>query len=64
MNKQLGFLDIVTILSFYISIQNLKENEQQGEILKNKLDNQDKEYLEKIILQNEEIIKLLKGGKI
>lgn len=64
MNKQLGFLDIVTILSFYISIQNLKENEKQGEILKNKLDNQDKEYLEKIILQNEEIIKLLKGGKI
>ena len=64
MNKQLGFLDIVTILSFYIAIQNLQESEKQSGILKQKLDNQDKEYLEKIILQNEEIIKLLKGEKL
>lgn len=64
MNKQLDILDIITILSFCIAIKNLEENEKQGKILKNKLDNQDKEYLEKIILQNEEIIRLLKGGKI
>lgn len=64
MNRQFDILDIVSIFSFYIAIQNLQKNEQQSEILKNKLDNQDKEYLEKIILQNEEIIKLLKGGKI
>lgn len=64
MNKNFEILDLISVLSFYISIQNLKENEQQSEILRKKLDNQDKEYLEKIILQNEEIIKLLKGGKI
>lgn len=64
MNKQLDILDIITILSFCIAIKNLEENEKQNNLLKRKLDNQDKEYLEKIILQNEEIIKLLKGGKI
>lgn len=63
MNKQLDILDIITILSFCIAIKNLEENEQQSEILKQKLDDQDKEYLQKIIEQNNEIIKLLKGGK-
>ena len=64
MNRQLDILDIITILSFCIAIKNLEENEKQNKILSEKLDNQDNEYLEKIILQNEEIIKLLKGGKI
>lgn len=64
MNRQLDILDIITILSFCIAIKNLEENEKQNKILSERLDNQDKEYLEKIILQNEEIIKLLKGGKI
>lgn len=29
-NNQLGFIDILSILSFFISIQNLKENEEQS----------------------------------
>lgn len=64
MNKQIEFLDIITVFSFYIAIKNLEESEKQSEILKQKLDNQDKIYLKKIIDQNNEIIKLLKGGKI
>ena len=57
MNRQLDILDIITILSFCIAIKNLEENEKQNKILSEKLDNQDKEYLKKIINQNELIIK-------
>lgn len=64
MNKQLDILDIITILSFYIAIKNLEENEQQSKILESKLDIQDNEYLKNIvklldhsIKQNEIIIK-------
>lgn len=56
MNKNFDILDIISIVSLYIAIQNLQENEQQSEILKQKLDNQDNEYLKKIITQNEIII--------
>lgn len=42
MNKKLGFLDIITIISFgvgiyalYLTIENLKENESQTENLEN-----------------------------
>ena len=57
MNRQLDILDIITILSFCIAIKNLEENEKQNKMLSEKLDNQDNEYLEKIINQNELIIK-------
>lgn len=56
MNRQLDILDIITILSFCIAIKNLEENEKQNKILSEKLDNQDNEYLKKIINQNELII--------
>lgn len=59
MNKQFDILDIISILSFYIAIQNLQENEEQSDILRQKLDNQDKDYLEKIVQQNNMIIEKL-----
>lgn len=71
MNKQFDVIDIIQILSLYLAIQNLQENETQSEILKQKLDNQDNTYLKntiilleksieqnkKIIAQNEELLK-------
>lgn len=56
MNRQFDILDIIQIVSLYLAIQNLQENEKQSEILNKKLDNQDNEYLKKIIQQNEIII--------
>lgn len=55
-NSQFDFLDLITLISFVIAIQNLKENEQQSKILEEKLDNQDNQYLQKIIEQNKLII--------
>lgn len=62
-NNQLDILDIITIISFYIAIQNLQENEEQSKLLEEKLDNQDNKYLkrtiellERSIEQNELII--------
>lgn len=49
MNKQFDILDFISIMSFYIAIQNLQENEQQSTILKDKLDEQDNTYLKKAI---------------
>lgn len=49
MNKQLDVLDIITILSFYVAIQNLKENEEQRNILQTRLDDQDNVYLKRTI---------------
>lgn len=49
MNKQLDVIDIISILSFFIAIQNLKENEEQSGILQTKLDDQDNVYLKKAI---------------
>lgn len=70
MNNKLDFIDIISVISFYIAIRNLEENEQQSDLLKNKLDEQDDVYLKKsieqnelIIKQNEEIINLLKESK-
>ena len=63
------FLDILTVLSFGVSLMNLTLNEQQVNNLDAHLKEQDdilrkeqNEMLEKIIEQNEEIIKLIKGG--
>lgn len=65
-------LNIISIASYLLSIQNLQLNQQDlsNNKLNEHLQEQDKilleqneKYLSKIIQQNEEIIKLLKGGK-
>lgn len=69
-NDQLDFLDIITILSFILQIQNNDELHRQtsnDEILKrlhedvmNAIED-NREMCQKIMDQNEEIIHLLKG---
>ena len=65
-------LNIISIASYLLSIQNLQLNQQDlsNNNLNEHLQKQDKilheqneKYLNKIIEQNEEILKLLKGGK-
>lgn len=57
------FLDIISIMSFIIGLQNLELNKQQVETLSKEMtDNQDI-MLKTIINQNKEIIKLLKELK-
>lgn len=70
MNDNLGLIDILTILSFVIGIENLNLNIDQINSLDKHLEQQDNilineqnEMLKKIIEQNEEIIKLLKENK-
>lgn len=65
--NNLDFLDILTILSFIIGIENLNLNIDQSNSLDKHLKQQDNilmneqnEMLKTIIKQNEEIIKLLK----
>ena len=69
MNNNLEFLDILTILSFIIGIENLNLNIEQSNSLDEHLKQQDhilieqqNEMLKTIIEQNNEIISLLKGG--
>lgn len=65
-------LNIISIASYLLSIQNLQLNQQ--DLSNNKLNEhlqeqdeilheQNEKYLTKIIRQNEEILTLLKGGK-
>lgn len=65
-------LNIIAIASYLLSIQNLQLNQQQAsnDDLNKHLQEQDEilqeqndKYLLKIIQQNEELLKLLKGGK-
>jgi hypothetical protein len=56
-NNQLDFLDIIAIVSLFLAIQNLQENEQQSKLLEQKLDHQDEDYLKKTIKLLEESIK-------
>lgn len=65
-------LNIISIASYLLSIQNLQLNKQDlsNNKLNEHLQEQDKilleqneKYLSKIIQQNEEILELLKGGK-
>ena len=65
-------LNIISIASYLLSVQNLQLNQQQTsnyDINKHLQDQdeilheQNKRYLTKIIQQNEEILTLLKGGK-
>jgi hypothetical protein len=55
-NNQFDILDIITLISFYIAIQNLQENEQQSKLLEEKLDHQDEYYLKRAIELLEESI--------
>jgi hypothetical protein len=55
-NNQFDILDLLTVISFYIAIQNLKENEQQSKLLEEKLDHQDEYYLKRTIELLEESI--------
>lgn len=66
----LSFLDLITILSFIVGVENLELNTQQVESLDKHLQEQDvvlKEeqnvMLDKAIKQNEEILSLLKELK-
>lgn len=65
-------LNIISIASYLLSIENLKLNQQ--DLSNNKLNEhlreqddmlleQNEKYLAKIIQQNEEMLRLLKGGK-
>lgn len=65
-------LNIISIASYLLSIQNLQLNQQQAsnDDLNKHLQEQDdilqeqnEKYLTRIIEQNKELIKLLKGGK-
>ena len=65
-------LNIISIASYLLSIQNLQLNKQQtsNDDINKHLQDQDEilheqneGYLTKIIQQNEEILTLLKGGK-
>ena len=61
--KEWTFIDIISVLSFIIGLQNLELNEKQVNALDNHLKEQDENQLALIIQQNEEIIKLLKEIK-
>lgn len=63
MGDNLSFLDLLTIMSFIIGIQNLDLNIQQSQQIDQHLSQQDEQMLAKIISQNEEIIQLLKEKK-
>lgn len=65
--KELDFLDILTILSFIVGLQNLELNQKQVDGLMSEMkDNQNSmlstiiKQNEVIIQQNEDIIKLIK----
>ena len=52
MNKQFEVLDLLTIMSFILQLENLQENNEQTKALEQHLEKQDEQY--------EEIIRLLK----
>lgn len=59
----MNFLDILTILSFVVGLENLRLNDIQMQNLDEHLAKQDNVLLQKIIDQNDEIISLLKEKK-
>lgn len=56
----LDFLDIITVLSFILAIENLQLNQQQSSVVMDELRKNQNSMLATIIKQNEEIIALLK----
>lgn len=61
--EQWSFIDIISILSFIIGLENLELNQQQVDGVMTELRQNQNTMLSKIIQQNEEIIKLLKENK-
>lgn len=61
--NELGFLDILSILSFIIGLQNLELNQKQVDGLMTEMTEHQNSMLSTIIKQNEEIINLLKEEK-
>jgi len=57
----LDFLDVLTVLSFIIGLENLNLNQQQVDGIMDELRKNQNSMLATIIKQNEEIIALLKG---
>nr|DAM66331.1 MAG TPA: hypothetical protein [Caudoviricetes sp.] len=73
MNENLDFLDAITLVSFILQVQNNDEFHKQAsndEVIENlhndimSLMIENRQLSKKIIEQNEEIIKLLKEGKL
>lgn len=60
---QWSFVDIISILSFIVGLENLDLNQQQVDGVMQELQQHQNAMLSKIIQQNEEIIKLLKENK-
>lgn len=68
--QEFEFLDILTVLSFIIGLQNLELNQKQVDGLMSEMTDHQNSMLsiiikqnELLIQQNEQIIKLLKEGK-
>lgn len=57
---QLSFIDIVSILSFFIGLENLSLNKVQVNDIMQELQSNQNGMLSKIIEQNEQIIQMLK----
>ena len=69
-SNNLKFFDILNILSFYTQLENIQKDNEQNKLIKqiikaiaNEINLLHKEN-EKIINQNEHIIKLLKEGEV
>lgn len=62
MNDRLDVLDIIAIVSFVLQVQNNQELQKQStnDDIMGELHLQNTEYLQKVINQNDQIIKLLK----
>lgn len=58
--EEFGFLDVLTILSFIVGLQNLELNKQQVDGIMSELKDTQNSMLSTIIEQNKEIIRLLK----
>lgn len=61
--EQWSFIDVISILSFIVGLENLDLNQQQVDGVMQELQQHQNAMLSKIIQQNEEIIKLLKENK-
>lgn len=58
--EQLSFIDIVSILSFFIGLENLSLNTVQVNDIMQEFQSSQNGMLSKIIEQNEQIIQMLK----
>ena len=61
---EIGLLDLVTLISFIIGVQNLDLNVKQSQDLEKHLSKQDEDLLKFIIKQNETIIEALEELRV